>query len=591
MTFEFTSLFFVRLLSGLLALALVIVLWKRRDLDGVIFLILFEFAAALWTITEGLEHAATQISLKILMSQIGYIGSSTTTVFFLLFTLSYTQFLRKFNPGIIWILLIIPAITIVLVFTNSFHHLIWTNIELFPATNESVYTYGKWFWFYSSFEYSVFILSIVVLLLSTFRFYSIYKTQLIYIIIAAVLPLITSILYVFKLTPLKADITPVALIFSGILGAFGIFRQRMFDVVPVARRQTINNLTDGIIVVDLADRIVDVNLAFCRMINANLNDLIGNPFKRFSHLFLDDGSAHSDINEFLTETTIRTINGLKHFEVKYSPVTNSKQKLIGRIFVLHDISIRKRALDAAVESNAQLRNEIIEKERLIAELDAYAHTVAHDLKNPISGVIGLTEFITEDIRNQQLDQAIELLTLLNDQGHTMLKIVDELLLLSKIRREDIQLVDIDMHSTVKEAINRLKFQIQEREATFELPDRWINAKGHPQWLEEVWANLISNAIKYGGNPPRVVIGNEQMADGRIRFTVQDNGAGLSPEMVEKLFMDFERLGQKNIEGHGLGLSITKRIIEKLGGEVAVTSENLPGKGCTFCFTLANPPAK
>ena len=591
MTFEFTSLFFLRLLSGLLALALVIVLWKRRDLDGVIFLILFEFAAALWTITEGLEHAATQISLKILMSQIGYIGSSTTTVFFLLFTLSYTQFLRKFNPKIIWILLIIPAITIVLVFTNSFHHLIWTNIELFPATNESVYTYGKWFWFYSSFEYLIFVLSIVILLLSTFRFYSIYKTQLIYVIIAAVLPLITSILYVFKLTPLKADITPIALIFSGILGAFGIFRQRMFDVVPVARRQTINNLTDGIIVVDLADRIVDVNLAFCRMINANLNDLIGNPFKRFSHLFLDNGSAHSDISEFLTETTIRTINGLKHFEVKYSPVTNSKQKLIGRIFVLHDISIRKRALDAAVESNAQLRNEIIEKEKLIAELDAYAHTVAHDLKNPISGVIGLTEFITEDIQNQQLDQAIELLALLKDQGHTMLKIVDELLLLSKIRREDIQLVDIDMHSTVKEAINRLKFQIQEREATFELPDQWIKAKGHSQWIEEVWANLISNAIKYGGDPPRVVIGNEQMADGRIRFTVQDNGAGLSPEMAEKLFLDFERLGQKNIEGHGLGLSITKRIIEKLGGEVAVTSENLPGKGCIFCFTLANPPVK
>ena len=155
MNFEFTLLFSLRLLSGLFALALVIALWKRKETDGVIYLILFEFAAALWAVTDGFEHTATSLPLKILWSQIGYIGSSTTTVFFLLFTLSYTQSNKFIRPGAIGLLMLIPAITILLVFTNPYHLLIWENVEFFPITNESSYHYGKWFWAYIIFEYLV----------------------------------------------------------------------------------------------------------------------------------------------------------------------------------------------------------------------------------------------------------------------------------------------------------------------------------------------------------------------------------------------------------------------------------------------------
>jgi PAS domain S-box-containing protein len=585
MNFEFTLLFSLRLLSGLFALALVIALWKRKETDGVIYLILFEFAAALWAVTDGFEHTATSLPLKILWSQIGYIGSSTTTVFFLLFTLSYTQSNKFIRPGAIGLLMLIPAITILLVFTNPYHLLIWENVEFFPITNESSYHYGKWFWAYIIFEYLVLLGAIVILLISSFRFYKIYKAQLIYLILASFLPLMTSILYVFKLLPLKADLTPIVLIFSGVLSALGIYFQKMFDVGPIARIQTINNLSDGVIVIDMADRIVDVNHAFGRILNANREELIGNPFKRFSNLFLDGGIDQVKENEFLTETKIRTHNGLKHFEVKYSPVTNSRNQLIGRIFLLHDISIRKMALDAAFEANTLLRNEIIEKEKLIADLDAYARTVAHDLKNPISGVIGLTGFIKDDILNKKHDQAFEYLDLLHDQGNIMLKIVDELLLLSRIRKEDIKPESIDMASIVKDAIGRLNRHSEDRKATYELPQSWPVVMGHPQWIEEVWVNLISNAIKYGGDPPRIILGSEKLDNGWYRFWIQDNGNGVPAPLLEKLFTDFERLGQKNVEGHGLGLSITKRIVEKLGGKVFVSSENIPGSGCVFSFTL------
>jgi signal transduction histidine kinase len=106
--------------------------------------------------------------------------------------------------------------------------------------------------------------------------------------------------------------------------------------------------------------------------------------------------------------------------------------------------------------------------------------------------------------------------------------------------------------------------------------------GYGPWVEEVWANYVSNAIKYGGTPPRVEVGATSLPDGMVRFWVRDNGPGIAPENQARLFAEFERL-QTKAEGHGLGLSIVKRIVQRLGGQVGVESQ--AGQGSTFSFTL------
>jgi hypothetical protein len=133
-----------------------------------------------------------------------------------------------------------------------------------------------------------------------------------------------------------------------------------------------------------------------------------------------------------------------------------------------------------------------------------------------------------------------------------------------------------------------------------LPQAWPVALGYGPWVEEVWANLLSNAIKYGGQPeagvpPRVEMGFDEspsrsLADSRIRFWVRDNGPGLAREEQRQLFTEFTRLHKKRARGHGLGLSIVRRIVGKLGGEVGV--ESTPGQGSLFYFTLpvAQAPA-
>lgn len=115
-----------------------------------------------------------------------------------------------------------------------------------------------------------------------------------------------------------------------------------------------------------------------------------------------------------------------------------------------------------------------------------------------------------------------------------------------------------------------------------MPDSWYTAVGYAPWIEEVWTNYISNAIKYGGQPPQIEVGSEAL-DGMVKFWVKDNGDGIPLDQIDTLFKPFVRLDNVRATGHGLGLSIVRRIIERLNGTVGVESEQ--GVGSVFSFIL------
>jgi two-component system sensor histidine kinase/response regulator len=143
-----------------------------------------------------------------------------------------------------------------------------------------------------------------------------------------------------------------------------------------------------------------------------------------------------------------------------------------------------------------------------------------------------------------------------------------------------------MGAVVKGALERVAYMVAEHRPEVKLPESWPAALGHAPWVEEVWANYLSNAMSYGGRPPKLELGSETAGD-KVRFWVKDNGSGLTDEQQAKLFAPFTQLGQARTGGQGLGLSIVRRIMEKLGGEAWVESE--PSKGSKFGFTLPRAP--
>jgi signal transduction histidine kinase len=240
-----------------------------------------------------------------------------------------------------------------------------------------------------------------------------------------------------------------------------------------------------------------------------------------------------------------------------------------------------RDLKQSEETLRQYTDQLQERNR---DLDAFAHTAAHDLKGPLN-TISLSAEVLSDYSTLSESERADSLKAIRQMAFKMNNIIDELLLLSQMRQAEVQLRPLDMVAIINETQQRLTAMIEASNGAIIVPDRWPVALGHAAWVEEVWVNYISNAIKYGNKPPRVELGATLQPDGMIRFWVRDNGPGLSPQQQAKLFTPFTQLTHVRATGYGLGLSIVARIVEKLGGQVGVESKGIDGQGSLFYFTL------
>jgi PAS domain S-box-containing protein len=263
-----------------------------------------------------------------------------------------------------------------------------------------------------------------------------------------------------------------------------------------------------------------------------------------------------------------------------APIRDEHGRLTGVVIVFRDVSERVWAAQALGQYALELqaRNE---------DLDAFAHSVAHDLKAPLNPIIGFAQMLLEGYSTLPPRQVHEYLDVIVRSGRKMSNIIEELLLLAQVQTKDIKTRPLKMGEVVAEVQQRLTYMIEEYQAQIILPTSWPTALGYAPWVEEVWANYLSNGLKYGGQPPRLELGADVLAEGMIRFWVRDNGPGLTSEEQARLFAPFTQLSQVRATGHGLGLSIVRRIVEKLGGRAGVESQ--PGQGSTFSFTL--PPSQ
>jgi PAS domain S-box-containing protein len=243
-----------------------------------------------------------------------------------------------------------------------------------------------------------------------------------------------------------------------------------------------------------------------------------------------------------------------------------------------------------MQAEQTLRQYTIELEARNAELDAFAHTVAHDLKHPVTSVLGYAEILKRKSDTLAPEVLSEFLDIIVNNSRKMASIIDELLLLANVRSmKEIEMQPLEMADIVDEAKGRLLSLIEERQGQFTVPPSWPLALGYAPWIEAVWTNYMSNALKYGGDPPDVSLGATVLDEEWVKYWVQDNGPGLTAQEQARLFTPFERLHHVRIEGRGLGLSIVQRIVKKLGGQVGVESDGVPGHGSCFYFILPALP--
>lgn len=235
-----------------------------------------------------------------------------------------------------------------------------------------------------------------------------------------------------------------------------------------------------------------------------------------------------------------------------------------------------------VRLQRQLHREIASRDAALVELDAFAHTVAHDLKSPLSGMVGFAELIRDEAREGRAAEVVDLCEELLGATRQGLHLVEETLLLASLRGERAEPERVDMEACLERSLRNLTWMIEREGARVEregsLPTVW----GRDTWLAQVWMNLITNAVRHGGSPARVEIRAGREGSDAV-FHVEDNGPGIAPEQVERLFQTYSRLEDARGEGSGLGLSIVRRILRRLGGDVEVGRSDLGG--ADFCFRV------
>ena len=223
---------------------------------------------------------------------------------------------------------------------------------------------------------------------------------------------------------------------------------------------------------------------------------------------------------------------------------------------------------------------------ILSEIDDFTYMVAHNLKNPLGVVISYAEYLTKYSTSMSDDERLRDLMTIRNNGFKMERIIDELRLLVSVHLEQVTPHVLDTATLIYAVRQRLAPLIKEHRAEVVVPSEWPEAMGYHRWIEEVWINFISNAIRNGGIPPKVRLGATPHPDGLVEFWVLDNGPDLTPEQKAELFKPLTRLSQVNARGSGLGLSVVNKVIEKLGGRVSVEPGSAGGKKFSFYLPKA-----
>lgn len=244
--------------------------------------------------------------------------------------------------------------------------------------------------------------------------------------------------------------------------------------------------------------------------------------------------------------------------------------------------LTQEVFDDLQQSRQELRSQVSALQARNRRLEDYVDMVAHDLKEPLV-VMAFTSNLITNIPDLSGEKLKEYLRQMGRTADEMKRIINNLKHFSEVSEAEAPFETVPMAEVVASVQNRLSHLIREQHAQVVSPDVWPAAIGYGPWIEEVWANYLSNALKYGGRPPHVELGASTRSEGVVHFWVRDDGPGIPPEVRTHLFTAFKHVGHIHHLEHGLGLSIVLQIVEKLGGQVGVESE--PGTGSLFYFTL------
>jgi diguanylate cyclase (GGDEF)-like protein/PAS domain S-box-containing protein len=346
MQWHFVPYVILLFIAAGLSIALAVYAWRRRIAKGGKAAFWLLLAITAWSLFYALELMSQNPPANFLFHKLKYFGVISVPLAFLIFALEYTGQQNRLSRRWILLLTLLPLITLLLIWTNEAHGLIWGH-EIFHWDGLLLHverTYGVWFWVHVAYSYLMLLAGTVLLARATIQSSRLDRWPAIVILAGVLVPWLGNALHLFRLGPWpNLDLTPLAFTWTGLVIIGGLLRFQFFDLVPVARNAIVQSMSDGMFVLDLQDRIIDINTAAEKIIGSPVRQVVGGLIGRFLPSLVELLDSHRKSDQSQLEVPLDQMVGQTYYDVKISPLADRRGRLQGRLVVLRDITQRKQA--------------------------------------------------------------------------------------------------------------------------------------------------------------------------------------------------------------------------------------------------------
>ncbi|MFC1991456.1 histidine kinase N-terminal 7TM domain-containing protein [Chloroflexota bacterium] len=569
-------------ISAIVAALLAFFFWQKRPKSEATSAVWLMLATVIISVGYILQYTNTTLSGQIFATNIQYAGIVSLPVTWLTFSLRYTNRDKWLDARNLFLFSVIPIITFVLAWTNGIDGMMWHNRYLETSGPFVIIakTYGPWFWIHISYSYLLYFAGTFLLFQRLFRPPGLYRQQSIALLICVGAPLAWNVVYIFNLIPIyRIDLIPSAFTISGLAIAWGLFRLRLLDIIPIARDTVIESMSEGVIVLDTENRLVDINPAAQHIIGCSLSDVIGQPITTVlpQQSELVERSHTLKVEAYLN-IVIEQDATQHYYESSISPLQDRHGHLIGRLVTLRDITERRliEAKSKDLEEKAHLASRL----SIVGEMAA---GIAHEVNNPLTAVLGYSDLLLkQDISDKIRDD----LEIINRGAKRAADILSRLLKFAGQQGLELEYIDINHITEAVVEFRGNSLANNKIDVILNLTSKLPKTLADGNQLQEVFLNLIINAENsivqaHRGEGGTLTITTETNGDS-IYISFTDNGIGINQENLNRIFYPFFTIMGSG-KGTGLGLSISQRIMNMHGGEI--TAESQPGSGATFIIKL------